>query len=123
MVREQIFTAENLQRRGISLASQCVMCKGAEEEINHLFVGCQVAAQVWQKLMGAVGGIQFLTVKDFVCNWMRYERTDHGKVMFRWLPHAVFWTLWKERNRRVFHEETLTINKIVSLVKELVFGL
>ena len=43
----KILTAENLRKRNIVIVSWCCMCKADGESIDHLFIHCPVAKELW----------------------------------------------------------------------------
>jgi len=48
ILRGKLPTSMNLSRRGVILSSLlCPLCNQAEETIQHLFVECEIAFQVW----------------------------------------------------------------------------
>ena len=47
LAHRKILTAENLKKRGIQGPSRCVLCKEAEETINHFFLHCKFYIEVW----------------------------------------------------------------------------
>lgn len=112
----------NLQQRGVSLASRCIFCCNAIEDIDHTFRYCPFAVQVWSSLAGSKGGNLDLTVKESLSRWKSFGVTMYGKIMSSFLPHAILWALWKERNGRTFDEDPSSLYKVICTMKELVWG-
>ncbi|XP_075099232.1 uncharacterized protein LOC142176070 [Nicotiana tabacum] len=48
-------THDNLIRRGFQLASRCYMCQSNSETINHLFLHCPVATDIWSMFLSLFG--------------------------------------------------------------------
>ena len=51
----KILTADNLRRRHVILVSWCCMCKGDGETIDHLFLHCKVAKEMWDTVFNLFG--------------------------------------------------------------------
>ncbi|WMV33325.1 hypothetical protein MTR67_026710 [Solanum verrucosum] len=47
VARRACLTHEALQKKSISIASRCLLCKEALETNKHLFLHCKVTTQVW----------------------------------------------------------------------------
>lgn len=122
LIRDKILTQRNLQKRGYALASRCAMCSKASEDVDHLFVGCPLASKVWAALAGSFFDYQRQSVKEFFALWEQFGVTEHGRVLARFLPHAVCWTLWKERNKRIFDGNASTLHQITCAAIELSWG-
>jgi hypothetical protein len=51
----RILTVKNLRRREFQLINQCCLCEKDEETINHLFVHCEYAADIWHLVLNSFG--------------------------------------------------------------------
>ena len=51
----KILTAENLRKRNIIIVSWCCMCKTNGESIDHLFIHCPVARELWNAVFCTFG--------------------------------------------------------------------
>ncbi|XP_070009789.1 uncharacterized protein [Nicotiana sylvestris] len=47
----KLYTRDRLQRWGIQVDQDCVLCKQANETIQHLFFECPYANTLWSKLL------------------------------------------------------------------------
>ncbi|CAN0901853.1 Putative ribonuclease H protein At1g65750, partial [Linum grandiflorum] len=97
----KIATLDVLKQKGWSLANRCFLCEQDEESTNHLFLHCNFSSQIWNHFALKMG--------------FTFVRPDHTVSLVRsWssvcptfmslasaLPHAIIWTLWLERNRRL----------------------
>lgn len=69
--RGVILTAEMLKEMKVPCISWCFMCKGSDEDVNHLLINCQVASRLWWEILGWFG-ISWLmsdTVKEAISSW------------------------------------------------------
>jgi hypothetical protein len=48
---DRCWTAERLQRRGLPHHAKCLLCDQEMETIQHLFIGCSFARQVWVDIL------------------------------------------------------------------------
>ncbi|CAN4110287.1 unnamed protein product [Withania somnifera] len=87
------------------------MCHLKEETVNHLFLHCLVAANIWSMYF-AVIGISLstpATVKDAVGSWSSRKVDKSIKKIWQMVPACIFWSIWMERNNRCF-DRTSTPN-------------
>lgn len=85
---KRILTKDNLKKRGWLGDHSCMFCAG-DESIDHLFFGCSLARFVW--------GV-FQIAFDFVNIPTSLVDLTIAKILLA----AIFWTLWKTRNRACF---------------------
>lgn len=95
---------KNLIKRNFSLVSRCYMCQSASESINHLFLHCPVAADLWHMFL-AIFNLKWSmphTVRDAYTSWSsrRFEKSIRN--IWIMVPACIFWCIWTERNRRCF---------------------
>ena len=82
------------------------MCKCNSESVEHLFLHCPVASELWDmvfSLFGVSWVMPLFVVGLFAC-WQgcfgRYCNGDIWKVV----PLCLMWCIWKERNSRCFED-------------------
>jgi hypothetical protein len=51
----KILTLDNLRKVNIIMMEWCCMCKTCGESINHLFLHCEVASEMWSALLHLFG--------------------------------------------------------------------
>ena len=108
----KIMTAENLKKRGIQGPLRYVLCKEAEETIDHLFLHCNFSTEVWTL---AVQELQINLIlptnwNDLFACWKDYY---HGYLLQKpdltraWvaLPKYLCWKIWVTRNKNLFEDE------------------
>ena len=80
------------------------MCKCNGELVDHLFLHCPVAMDLWSMVLGLFGvtwAMPQFVVGLLACWQGRLGRHRNGHI---WLivPHCLIWCLWRERNSRCF---------------------
>ncbi|XP_058082992.1 uncharacterized protein LOC131230973 isoform X1 [Magnolia sinica] len=45
--------------------------------------------------------------------WRAWFESAEGRIMWKMVPFAVFWSIWKERNRRIFETKVTTMEGII----------
>ncbi|XP_015960972.1 uncharacterized protein LOC107484934 [Arachis duranensis] len=115
---ERVNTKERLCRLGVinPLDNLCALCGKSIESAFHLFLGCEVTWQVWGAWLYALGREWSVpgTLKQHFESWTTVApRKDERK---RWLIgfFAVIWTIWLERNNRVFQNKGLAVQEITN---------
>jgi hypothetical protein len=80
------------------------MCKADGESVDHLFLHCPYAKELWDMIL-ALFGIYWVMPKRvldlFICLQGSLGNHQHF-VVWKAIPHCLMWCLWRERNVRVF---------------------
>ena len=110
----KVLTQNQLKRRGWNLANRCPLCCDEEETINHILIHCSKAKVLWDLLFSLFGVnwvLPFL-VRDTLLGWHApLKDKKHSKVWWA-APLCLFWMVWKERNRIVFENEVLSLQRL-----------
>ncbi|XP_058761871.1 uncharacterized protein LOC131635274 [Vicia villosa] len=105
--QNKIPSRENLVKRGILPQSQ-VLCPygcSCEENIAHIFFECPAAIVVWNEVYRWLG-FWYVSHNSAVQNFMQFAgmscggRVNKERLMVIWF--ACIWTIWKQRNDKVF---------------------
>nr|XP_004240331.1 uncharacterized protein LOC101255200 [Solanum lycopersicum] len=51
LLNRKLATVDRLAKWGMALDKTCVLCKSADESIDHMFIQCQYAGEVWERLL------------------------------------------------------------------------
>ena len=108
VAHNRLNTCDMLQRRRPNRCFSphwCIMCKSNGENANHLFLHCEVAAFLWQKLFREAGLLWDSPTQVSVLfsqNHFGFGKGKKAKILWGCGVLAVFWVLWSERNRRIF---------------------
>ena len=118
--RGTILTCDNLMRRGHIMAGWCCMCKHNWETGDHLLLHCETASALWSFILQAfrINWVMPAKVIDLLFGWYNWFG-KHSSGVWNLVPLCLMWTLWQERNRRIFEG----LEKSTSQIKEQFSGL
>lgn len=110
------------------MPSRCSLCLKEAESVNQLFLQCPWAYSIWCDFLlhFNVKWAAPPSVKSLVWLWsaaLGKGFSRKGEVIWRCIPSAFCWGLWKKRNARIF-KERYTVFSWVSfhpLLKEEMF--
>jgi hypothetical protein len=123
LLHKKILTANNLIKRNWPNDPTCKLCGNEPETPNHLCLNCPFAKQVWSDLKRWLN----LPVLDAVTMtgtihgfWRRcrakfdksHRRNFDGVMIYFW------WSIWKERNRRIFQQRSMQASQVALLCKD-----
>ena len=103
---ERILTCGNLMRKGYSMAGWCCMCCCDGESIDHLLLHCNFTHMLWSFVFKAFH-IQWVLpqrVLDLLAGWWNWFGKHHSSI-WNLVPLCLMWTIWHERNARVFDDQ------------------
>ena len=94
---------DNLRKRKVWILNWCYMCKCNGESIDHLFLHCPVAMDMWSMVFRVSWAMSQFVVGLLACWQGRFGRHRNGHI---WLivPRFLMWCLWRERNSRCFED-------------------
>ena len=99
---------------GVISSISCVFCRLNEESHDHLFFECSLTARIWAMLTAKVA-IQWQggNWNDFIM-WaaVHLKGKTLAKTISRVLLAASVYTLWKDRNARIFQNSYRDTNSI-----------
>eukprot|EP00253_Pinus_taeda_P029800 PITA_29800 len=108
LMQKKTLTWENLLRKGFRGPSRCPMFLKEEETMNHLFNSCEWASQLWLWMEAILEDSDRNrdSIQDTITNWRRnFSRIRRVDSIWKCTPGFITWTIWKDRNRRIFTEE------------------
>ena len=110
----KILTADNLRKWNIVIVSWCCMCKVDGESIDHLFLHCPVAKELWDAVLHLfeLHWVMPRRAKEQIEGWYG-GLSKHRPRNWNAVPHCLMWILWRERNFRTF-EDSKTITADLS---------
>ena len=98
----------------MGMTNRCFMCLEKEENINHLLLHCSRTRALWD-LLFALFGVSWVlpfSVRETLLSWNGFFLGKNRKKAWRAAPLHIFWTVWKERNRLAFKDESLSIQRL-----------
>ena len=116
LLRNRLPTKANLHRRQVQLMDRrCLFCTNMEEEAGHMFFHCRKVIPIWWETLSWVKNSTALSYDP------RNHFLHHGSILNEgtranrwkcwWL--AVTWTIWQQRNKMIFSNESFDNNKVM----------
>ncbi|CAN1257445.1 Transposon TX1 uncharacterized 149 kDa protein [Linum perenne] len=99
----KIASLDNLQKRGFHLANRCVLCCKDEESVNHLFLRCEFAMSIWNRISSALSifGPRANCVSNAFLEWKGMNCFPSFQGGSGFVLHAFLWFIWLERKKIV----------------------
>lgn len=123
LLHKKILTADNLIKRNWPNDPICSLCRMMPETPTHLCKDCDFAKQVWERLK-AWFNLSFLNTVlpngSLYQFWRKCRRkvSKEQRRLFDGFMIYFWWSIWKERNRRVFQNKSLQPLQVAFLCKE-----
>ena len=98
------------------MANRCYLCKKEQGSTDHLLIHCDLTRDLWNFVFSLFGVFWVLpfTMKEVLLSWHDpFVGRSKKKVCYA-APLCLFWTVWREWNRRVFENKETIIHKIKS---------
>eukprot|EP00253_Pinus_taeda_P028396 PITA_28396 len=111
----KILTWDNLRKRNIHGPSICPNCQSQEEMLQHLLDSCPLANHLWEKT-GFRCQRKCRTSKDIINSMRLWHLSPYKSTLlnhlWRIIPGLLLWTIWKERNKRIFKDQSTPLEII-----------
>lgn len=126
MLQNRIWTADRLQQRHWPNEYFCQLCLRNLETTDHLFTECPYARELWDKVIQRINQPTLLSLTRnenlSVSQWYR-DLLPHGfdkskASGTRSIAMLTIWTLWNERNRRVFRRGERTTTQLLHEIRD-----
>ncbi|XP_022681253.1 uncharacterized protein LOC101760247 isoform X1 [Setaria italica] len=123
-IQNRLWTADRLQKRGWPNPATCPLCRRSQESALHLFAECRVTTRIWAMVADwlSAPAIHPRTWQqaDTLHHWwsMRAGANSCSKRGMRTLIMLVTWTIWRERNMRIFNSKESSVNMIFERIKD-----
>ncbi|XP_048490068.1 uncharacterized protein LOC125492022 [Beta vulgaris subsp. vulgaris] len=113
-------TREKLVKIGILPSNEalCPLCFSYPESCNHLLLHCSMARQLWFWWLG-IWNLQWvfpLSLRDAFDQWNFSTKGKFCKKIWFASFFVIVWTVWKERNARIFNNTSSSIKQLQELV-------
>ena len=98
----------------------CGFCAEQPETIDHLLLQCQFSWQVWRNIAEGLR-VQIdreMTFRQLYEKWMsqRYSNPLRKKLHIAAF-FAIAWSLWTERNKKVFENKEVRLDMLCNLIR------
>ncbi|CAL5431587.1 unnamed protein product [Camellia sinensis] len=104
---------------GHIVSVNCVFCRSHVEIVSHVMLLCPYVWKIWSDLLNW-WGLQWIvptTVADLFLWWSGFKwRTLENKI-WRAMPLAIMWYIWRFRNEVVFNGKEAVLGEICELIK------
>ncbi|CAN1136083.1 Putative ribonuclease H protein At1g65750 [Linum perenne] len=119
LARNVLPTKVALRGRRVPIEQTCGCCGLMEETLEHLFFSCKVAEQCWE-LVGETTAVRAaMQLEGGAIEWLfgiiANATRDRVSQIF-----TVFWSLWRERNERVWNHSSRPPEIIVRMGLEVI---
>ena len=99
-------TIDNLRKRNMVIVNRCCLCKTAAESVDHLFLHCNLAKDLWDSVLSSFGvsWVMPCQVRLLVDCWQGGLGRQRNSLIWKAIPHCLMWCLWRKRNLRSFED-------------------
>lgn len=96
----------------------CIFCNATIECADHLLLLCEFSAGIWNWWLNLWGLRWALpgSLKDAFDQWAISGRNSFLKKVWRAIFSIIIWSIWKERNSRIFDNKSCSIAQIQDLI-------
>ena len=119
-ILNKLNTRSKLVKLGVIPLSeaQCVLCGSALECTNHLFIHCSLARNLWEWWAGIWNfhWVPPLELQDLYAQWSPPFKGIFFKKVWLAIFPIILWSLWKERNARIFQNSPSSLSQIKDLI-------
>ncbi|XP_019239422.1 PREDICTED: uncharacterized protein LOC109219416, partial [Nicotiana attenuata] len=100
----KLYTRDRLQSWGMQVDQECVLCKQANESIQHLFFECTYAKALWSTVLAWQGIKRPVNGWNEELRWaeMQTKRKTAAAELYKMAIAATVYHVWQERNARTF---------------------
>lgn len=99
----------------------CILCEGMDESVNHLFIHCAFASEVWKGLLSLLD-FNFVPPPNLFVHWECWIGAENNKKVrqgYRLIWHAAVWSIWRMRNDRIFNNVIRGMEELAEAIKVL----
>nr|XP_010319993.1 uncharacterized protein LOC104647113 [Solanum lycopersicum] len=119
LLNRKLATVDRLAKWGITLNKTCVLCKNVDESLDHMFLHCHYAGEVWERLLQWIGNHS-----NRPRTWAQFIQwsIQNGKgkstraQLFKIILAEGVYALWNERNKRIFEDKSCLIDNVVKKI-------
>lgn len=117
---QKVKMKDKLKKMGIVSEEEamCILCGKEEEEANHLFIHCEVSNDIWQWWLDQwdIAWCSPYSLLDVFSQWQNLVTGNFVKKVWVSSFFVIVWTLWKERNERVFNKVCTSKDELCKLI-------
>lgn len=125
MLKDRIWTAARLQRRGWPNEYFCQLCIRNLETTTHLFCECFLTREIWEQVAIWIQAPSLLpgnwsfdsTMEDWFTDLVA-SANESRRPGLQSIVLLTIWEVWRERNNRVFRREARSVSHIVAAIQD-----
>lgn len=113
-------TKDELHKRGVILQSHlCELCDMDVETNTHLFTGCFFTTEVWYRVEAwcRLNPSLIFDVSDLMKSTSSQPFSKEAKYILRGIVFSTMWSIWIERNDRIFKGNRRRAIEVVESIK------
>ncbi|CAO1943414.1 unnamed protein product [Urochloa humidicola] len=125
LLQNRVWTADRLLLREWPNSYFCPLCRRNLETATHLFAECPITTSIWRAIgvwadRSSMNPENWSTTEDLVTWYQGLSggATDSATKGALSLAILVTWSVWSERNARIFNNQEKTVAKIVDDIKD-----
>ncbi|XP_039045246.1 uncharacterized protein LOC120184977 [Hibiscus syriacus] len=115
-------TRDRLQRFRLVPSDLCIFCSDTKETRDHLFAECSKTTSIWRSILQLSGLNTHFSTWNNLLDWAiaswKGKSLISSILKLSWC--AFNYTIWEERNRRIFRGSCRTEEGIVNAIKDIV---
>ena len=123
-IQNRIWTADRLEKRGWPNCGLCALCRRGQESVDHLFYKCRFSIRLWGLVKDWLQLVSIDTSSWHLSGnieewWVGLSDTSipNRKAMAS-LTMLVAWSIWNERNARVFRQKSAPPTVLLTNIKK-----
>ncbi|XP_076883258.1 uncharacterized protein LOC143531975 [Bidens hawaiensis] len=121
----RIPTKSALAYRGITFSDLlCPFCSIEDEDVDHLLASYPFSVAIWEEVCRWVkipSSSNFVDVKSILFFGNGWSSNKVKKKLLITVFFATMWSLWCNRNKKIFEGKAILIHKVLDDIKELAF--
>ncbi|XP_028100422.1 uncharacterized protein LOC114299794 [Camellia sinensis] len=120
--KDRLKTSSFLKRirvLNMEASSVCLLCRIEEETINHLTLSCPVVWNLWSDMVKWWDLVWVLpgSIEALLHWWAGFKFKKVIQPMWKVVPLAVMWSIWKARNDCLFNDKIVDGPELAEMVK------
>ncbi|CAO2047510.1 unnamed protein product [Urochloa humidicola] len=118
----RLWTADRRRRHNLDAHDTCLLCEQEPETSEHILVACPYTKELWWSALTALGRAcafppEPLSPQDWWNHIRRLQPLEKRKGTDT-LAMLLFWSTWKERNRRLFDGRRCQVQELLFTIRQ-----
>ncbi|KAL1203942.1 putative ribonuclease H protein [Cardamine amara subsp. amara] len=102
---------------GMNISPLCCLCNQQLETRDHLFLHCEYSEQLWDLLLRRLGQPSFIFQEwNTLVSWLTTASNATPAKLKLLVCQAAIYNLWRERNNRLFNQQSISPSALFSLL-------